>query len=97
MGDARVQPSLWETGNPELCLGLGAYGHGKSHRRSLGPATAGPSSAHAEDHNACLCPWGPASMVAASWAMLVSPILKVGHHVNSKGTCHGEVGVLISA
>ena len=62
-----------------------------------GRVTERPLSAHAEDHNACLCKWRPASMVVASWPMLVSPTLNVVHHANRKFSGHGDGGGLISA
>ncbi|VDP54142.1 unnamed protein product [Soboliphyme baturini] len=40
--------------------------------------------AYGEGHNASLCPRRPSSMGVASWAMQVSPTLKVGHQANSK-------------
>ena len=36
-------------------------------------------------------------MGMASWNMLVSPTLKIGHHANSKVSRQGEGGALISA
>ena len=78
----RIESLLRVTGKPEPSLGIGAYGNGTIHKQALGPATERPSSAHAEDPRASLCLWRPESLVVASWAMLLSPTLKVALHAN---------------